>query len=416
MKNITQSGYETITVIRSQYDPVIGQCLTISPVLWIKESKDKNIEDQKYLVFARNGCIRDIFDIRDPIPIELLTECGYVKADENGQIKVEGRCGIKTASDDCQEFCFNLLTGYGLKGGGQICNGETRTIELDAEITGDVKGPDSAKVGDVPVFKDETGKSITTSNINSVDGLTKITKSTKGEQKLLVETLNDEAGSDAAVEAKCTGIGYPYLQMTSDNTKWRDTVNPVTKNRTIFPIIDGTSKDPILTMLPNGVMLMPWQPKAGGYLRTTPEFPTVTDFEIGSNLPFVKVLDEEGYNTAANNFFIGGSGQGASYTTTYEGGLYLVLFQFNVDKGNTGNPEQTALFTTKVKYGNRIYSFRTPLPVGRSFSTVSGTVILRGIKGQKISWSTAASNGTPKIAAFGPENEIDNYVGVYMLG
>lgn len=413
MKNITQSGYETITVVRSQYDPVIGQCLTISPVLWIKESKDKDIEDQKYFVFARNGCIRDIFDIKDPIPLEILTECGYVKADENGQIQVEGTCGIRAVSDDCPDFCINLLTGYGLKGGGQICKGETRTIELDADITGDVRGPDSAQVGDVPVFKDETGKSITTSNINSVDGLTKITKSSKGEQKLLVETADTESGSNAGVEAKSTGSAYPYFQLTEGENKWRRIINPETGDLEVRPT-DDLSKGSVLSMLPNGVIRMPWQPKAAAYLRTTPNFPLNEDFEIGSNLPFVKILDQDGYNTSANNFFVGGNGQGASYTTTYDGAFYLVGFQFNLDKGEA--PDTAVTFTTKIKYGDRIYSYRTVIPPSNTFSTVTSTIVLRGVKGQKITWTTAPNGGTPHISAFGPENEIDNYVGIYMLG
>lgn len=416
MKNITQSGYETITVVRSQYDPVIGQCLTISPVLWIKESKDKDIEDQKYFVFARNGCIRDIFDIKDPIPLEILTECGYVKADENGQIQVEGTCGIRAVSDDCPDFCINLLTGYGLKGGGQICKGETRTIELDSDITGDVRGPDGANVGDVPVFGSTDGKSITTSNINSVDGLTKITKSSKGEQKLLVETADTESGSNAGIEAKSTGSGTPYFQLTQGDQKWRTIVNPETGAREIRPV-DDLSKGSILSMLPNGVMLMPWQPKMAATFNGEATIGQANvDVDIGGfgGVAFTKILDQDGYNLSANNFYPGdGSGQGAYYTTTYENGLYLVIVQFLINKPNS---QDTATVNISIKYpGIEPYRYRKELLPNVPFETFTGMTVIKGVKGNKINFSVATTNNTLKITNLGGASR-ENYIGIYMLG
>lgn len=402
---------EHVEKVIETYDPnenfVNYDLLTV----WVNKKTKKAF----ILVSKENGIATWVPINADITTIDkIILNCGEVEANENNEIEHVGECGARTVTDGCKDLCITINTDWGLKGGGNVCAGESLTVGIDLANTNLViSNAKDVQPGDLVTFDGTSGKIITKSNINSVNGLTKITKSTSGEQRLLVENT---FGNDAVIQAKTTGNGYSYVQFSNDDNEWLASLNSSNKQLEIFPKVKGEQKSSILTMLPNGVMLMPWQPKAGGYLRTTPEFPTVTDFEIGSNLPFVKVLDEEGYNTAANNFFIGGSGQGASYTTTYEGGLYLVLFQFNVDKGNTGNPEQTALFTTKVKYGDRIYSFRTPLPVGRSFSTVSGTVILRGIKGQKISWSTAASNGTPKIAAFGPENEIDNYVGIYMLG
>lgn len=417
MKNVTQSGYETITVVRSQYDPVIGQCLTISPVLWIKESKDKNIEDQKYFVFARNGCIRDIFDIKDPIPLEILTECGYVQADENGQIQVEGSCGIRVTSKDCPDFCFVLRTGFGLKGGGQICNGEEREIALDAEITGDVKGPDSAKVGDVPIFKDETGKSITTSNINSVDGLTKIVKSTKGEQKLLVETVDTEAGSNAGVEAKSTGSGTPYFQLTQGDQKWRRIINPETGALEIRPI-DDLSKDPILTMMPNGVMLMPWQPKCTAKLaQKTPNFAAGQEYEIGSTRAFVKLRDTDGYNLNANNFFPGdGNGKYAYYTCPYTGG-YNIGWQFIADRTTITDPIVKILLKLVFGPPSNEQSLRYSYLFGPdSYQTISDYVSLPLNKGDRIRWNIMINQGQPYINVFASGNEIDNFIGILFVG
>ena len=66
MKNITQSGYETITVVRSQYEPTTGQCLTISPVLWIYENPHTK-EKKYFLVLASNNCVNYIFEFKSEI-------------------------------------------------------------------------------------------------------------------------------------------------------------------------------------------------------------------------------------------------------------------------------------------------------------------------------------------------------------
>lgn len=370
---------------------------------------------QAYILVSK----KDGIAVWEPINLDInaiekiLLDCGEAAPNEKGEIRLKGECGVRAEAEGCENFYFDLFTADPLTGGKRVYLGDEVNLGFRADIAGDVRGPDSAIVGNVPVYKDTTGKTITTSNINSTDGLTSITKSTAGEQKLLVETADTESGSNAGVEAKSTGSGAPYFQLTQGDNKWRRQINPETGALEIRPV-DDLSKGSILSMLPNGVMLMPWQPKAAAYLRTTPNFPLNADFEIGSNLPFVKILDQDGYNTSADNFFVGGNGQGASYTTTYDGAFYLVGFQFNLDKGEA--PDQPVTFTTKIKYGDRIYSYRTAVPSTNTFSTITSTIVLRGVKGQKITWTTAPSGGTPHISAFGPENEIDNYVGVYMLG
>lgn len=348
---------------------------------------------------------------------KILLDCGEVIPNENGEIKLEGRCGIRTTSNDCPDYCIDMLTGYGLKGGGRICNGESRTIELDAEITGDVKGPYRAKMGDVPVFKDQTGKSITTSNINSVDGLTKITKNTKGEQKLLVETVDTESGSNAGIEAKSAGSGTPYFQLTQGDQKWRRIINPETGALEIRPV-DDLSKGSILTMLPNGVILMPWQPKATATLGRTPNFPASTELELGSNLSFTKIRDEDGYNTSANNFFIGSAGKRAYYKAPYKGS-YFVKYQFLVDSGES--TMNNIYMYVKIFWGKDGGEEFSAYNRGRfavpSFLTMSDSGIIFLEKDDIIHINVNVQRGNPYITVRDEQpRAIENYWEVIFLG
>lgn len=350
---------------------------------------------------------------------EIITQCGLIHPDDEGKIKVKGTCGIRLAAEGCEDLCVNVLTGFGLKGGGQVCVGETITIELDAEITGDVRSEGTPQIGDVAKYKEADRKVIVPSNINSIDGLTKITRDTKGEQKLLVETLNDEAGSDAAVEAKCTGIGYPYFQLTSDNTKWRDTVNPVTKNRTIFPIIDGTSKDPILTMLPNGVMTGNLQPKASArFTQSTPIFALQNWFQVGSNLAFEKLRDEDGYNKSANNFFPGdGNGNGAYYKFPYKG-VWCVQYQFLIEQSTTRVGSVIEIRLTWGKEGS-YQSLRENSQFAGSIQPLSNCRLLTLEKDDvcfvEIKMNESDPNIKPFIYAQSDIRSIDSYIGFFLV-
>lgn len=323
---------EHVEKVIETYDPnenfVNYDLLTV----WVNKKTKKAF----ILVSKENGIATWVPINADITTIDkIILNCGEVEANENNEIIHTGECGARTVTDNCKDLCITINTEWGLKGGGNVCAGEKLTLSIDlANTTLVISSVKDVQDGDLVVFDGTSGKVITKSNINSVEGLIKIVRSTKGEQKFLVETTDSEAGSDAAIEAKCTGIGYPYFQLTSDETKWRDTVNPVTKNRTIFPIIDGVSKNPILTMLPNGVMLMPWQPKATAKLGRTPNFPANTELELGSNLSFTKIRDEDGYNTSANNFFVGSAGKRAYYKAPYKGS-YFVKYQFLLDTGET---------------------------------------------------------------------------------
>lgn len=83
MRNFTEMGYETITVIRSEYPPQIGKCLSISPVLWIQtsEKEDGSKEEKRYFVFAKNNCIKQIYEIGQALNDYIdgiITPCGNI--------------------------------------------------------------------------------------------------------------------------------------------------------------------------------------------------------------------------------------------------------------------------------------------------------------------------------------------------
>lgn len=346
---------------------------------------------------------------------EILTECGLIQPDSEGQIKVKGSCGIRLKAEGCEELCVDILTGFGLKGGGRVCCGESLKIELDTDFVGDVVSPDPAEIGDIPKYKDTTGKVIAPSNINSVDGLTKITKTTPGEQKLLIKTSDTEAGSNAGVEIKSTGSGSPYLQLTQGDQKWREIINPETGAREIRPA-DDLSKGSILSMLPNGVMLMPWQPKLGATFGTAKLDQVNVSRDIGGfgGTTFKTILDQEGYNLSADNFYPGnGAGQGAFYTTNYDNAFYLVVMQFLVQKDDRNSSATTNI---AIQYqGTPSYIFRKELISGIKFETFVGITVLKGVKGNKISFSLASTNQNIEITNFGGGAR-ENYIGIYMLG
>lgn len=346
---------------------------------------------------------------------QILTECGLVQPDSEGQIKVKGSCGIRAVAEGCEEMCVDILTGFGLKGGGRVCNGESLTIEVDTDFAGDVTSPDPANVGDVPMYKDTTGKVITPSNINSVDGLTKITKSTAGEQLLRVETIDTEAGSNAGVEAKSTGSGYPYFQLTQGDQKWREIINPETGAREIRPV-DDLSKDSLLNFLPNGVITGNLQPKCSARLTdSSPTFNRNEYFKIGSNIAFTKIRDEDGYNKSANNLFLGGNGSYLYYKIPYSG-TWCIIYKFVIDQGRVASGTRIA---SRVNFGpvNDLQQIKTEEHYpNSSYKTISDTILLPLNKDDVVFVDVLieSDQGNPYIRVGAVLKEIDNYFGCFL--
>lgn len=76
MRNITKTGYEALTIVRSLNDPTLGFGLAISPSLWINECNHK-----KFFVFAPQGCISEIYELSQAINDYIdgiITPCGTI--------------------------------------------------------------------------------------------------------------------------------------------------------------------------------------------------------------------------------------------------------------------------------------------------------------------------------------------------
>lgn len=384
------------------------------PTIWVNK-KTKKI----YVLASKEDGIAVWVPVNADIAAieKIILDCGQVTPNEKGEIRLKGECGVRAEAEGCEKFYFDLFTADPLTGGKRVYLGDEVNLGFRADIAGDVRGPDSATVGNVPVYKDTTGKTITTSNINSIDGLTSITKSTAGEQKLLVETADTESGSNAGVEAKSTGSGTPYFQLTQGENKWRRIINPETGALEVRPT-DDLSKGSVLSMLPNGVMLMPWQPKATAKLGRTPNFPANTELELGSNLSFTKIRDEDGYNTSANNFFVGSAGKRAYYKAPYKGS-YFVKYQFLLDTGETtatNIPAYAKIFWGKDA-GTEFSAYNRNRFSVASFITFNDSGIIFLEKDDIIHINVNVQGGNPYITIRDQsERVIENYWEVIFIG
>lgn len=349
---------------------------------------------------------------------KVLLDCGEIQPNEKGEVRVKGQCGVYTAAEGCENFYFDLFTADPLTGGKRVYLGDEVNLGFRADIAGDVRGPDSATVGNVPVYKDTTGKTITTSNINSTDGLTSITKSTAGEQKLLVETVDSESGSNAGVEAKSTGSGAPYFQLTQGDNKWRRQINPETGVLEIRPV-DDLSKDSIMNFLPNGIVTGNLQPKASARLtQSTPVFERNKWIQVGSNLAFQKLRDEDGYNKSANNFFPGdGAGNGAYYTVPYTG-VWAIQFQFLIDQSI--NKTGTRILY-RLTWGNQgsYQSLRNAYQLAFKYQSLSDCRLLPLEKGNicflEVRVDDNDESVKPFIYAESDQRSIDSYIGFFLV-
>lgn len=100
MRNFTEMGYETITVIRSEYPPEIGKCLSISPVLWIQSIEKENsqalalgsertlnlIEQTGSNFFAGGGGQPAVYTFNEPHTV-LVTMSFILRKDGGGDLE-----------------------------------------------------------------------------------------------------------------------------------------------------------------------------------------------------------------------------------------------------------------------------------------------------------------------------------------
>lgn len=302
---------------------------------------------------------------------KIILNCGEVEANENNEIEHKGECGARTVTDDCTDLCITIETDWGLKGGGTVCAGESLKLSIDLANTNLViSNVKDVQDGDLVAFDGTSGKVI-----KKADNL----------------RLGDAENS------------------------WNGKINPDTKALEFFP--NALSTTPILSMLPNGVMLMPWQPKVAAVFNGEANIGQANvDVDIGGfgGVAFTKILDQDGYNLSASNFYPGdGASQGAYYTTTYDNAFYLVIVQFLITKPNQ---QDTATVNISIKYpGIEPYRYRKELLAGAPFETFTGMTVIKGVKGNKINFSVATTNNTLKITNLGGASR-ESYIGIYMLG
>lgn len=372
---------------------------------------------QAYILVSK----KDGIAVWEPINLDInaiekiLLDCGEAAPNEKGEIRLKGECGVRAEAEGCEKFYFDLFTADPLTGGKRVYLGDEVNLGFRADIAGDVRGPDSATVGNVPVYKDTTGKTITTSNINSIDGLTSITKSTAGEQKLLVETADTESGSNAGVEAKSTGSGTPYFQLTQGENKWRRIINPETGALEVRPT-DDLSKGSVLSMLPNGVITGNLQPKCSARLTdSSPTFNRNEYFKIGSNIAFTKIRDEDGYNKSANNLFLGGTDSYLYYKIPYSG-TWCIIYKFVIDQGRVASGTR---IVSRINFGpvNDLQQIKTEEHYpNSSYKTISDTILLPLNKDDIVFVDVLieSDQGNPYVRVAAVLKEIDNYFGCFL--
>lgn len=359
---------EHVEKVIAEYDPtekfINYKLLTI----WLNRKTGKAF----ILVSKKDGiAVWQPIDLEISAIEKIILNCGEVTANEKNEIIHTGECGARTVTDDCKDFCINVRTSWGIAGGKIVCAGESIDLSLKPEET-----------------------NIVTSNI---------TDGKDGDSVVL-----DGDSGKVLKKAQQWRIG------DSENS-WTGRFDPETKNLNIFP--DDKATEPMLTMLPSGVILTPNQPKFSARLTaSTPVFAVKQYYKIGSTLAFEKIRDEDGYNKNANNFFPGdGAGNFAYFTCPYPG-VWGIQYQFVIDQGQTtagtrmvfriafGKPDAYQYLKYEYRYTNN------------SAQTIANTRFIPLKKDDTFHFEILIDSDTAKpfIRNDTSGTEISNYCGVYL--
>lgn len=303
---------------------------------------------------------------------KIILNCGEVEANENNEIVHTGQCGARTVTDDCTDLCITIETEWGLKGGGIVCAGEKLTLGIDLTNTNLViSSVKDVQDGDLVAFDGTSGKVI-----KKADNL----------------RLGDAENS------------------------WNGKINPTTKALEFYP--NDLSTTPILSLLPNGVIIGNNQPKASARLtQSTPVFQKNQWLQLGSNLAFQKLRDEDGYNTSANNFFPGdGNGKGAFYTFKYKG-VWCIQFQFLIDQSINKTGTRIVYRLTWGKEGS-YQSLRNAYQLAWKYQAISDCRLLPVEKDDicflEVSVEDTDESIKPFIYAESDNRSIDSYIGFFL--
>lgn len=360
---------EHVEKVIETYDPnenfVNYDLLTV----WVNKKTKKAF----ILVSKENGIATWVPINADITTIDkIILNCGEVEANENNEIEHKGECGARTVTDDCTDLCITINTDWGLKGGGNVCAGESLTLGIDlANTTLVISSVKDVQDGDSVVFDGTSGK-------------------------IIKRAMNWRVGNGT--------------------DSWTGRFNSEDKSFQIFP--NEIEDKPIIQMLNNGVILNPWQPKCTAKLtQSVPTFPAGQDYAIGATRAFVKIRDTDGYNLNANHFFPGdGQGNGAYYICPYTG-TYNHGWQFVADRTNTADPRVKIKFTLFFGPADNEQALLYNYLFGAdSYQTISDYISLPLNKGDRIRWAINIDKGIPYINVMSSGNQIDNFLGILFVG
>lgn len=455
MRNFTEMGYETITVIRSEYPPIIGKCLSISPVLWIQSIEKENSvdkEEKRFFIFSRNNCIKEIYEISQAINDYIdgiITSCGTILPIDN-KIEFLSSEGIDIECVDGKiRFAIKAPLDPSLGGTGFITynEGDILVGNKDGKLSILLKGQigqalgikEDGTIGYIDTIQkcpteteitenafprwDNEGKCLKNSKtIQDDDG--NITTHTSFDGVLTDSYRNNFNGVDKHAlreVAVGAGAGLPIFRINRVGTQVWDLA--CARDDKSFYIRGTNETKPsevgdILRLYKNGIFTAINQPKASCRLtKKTPNFPINEWFTIGSNLAFEKIRDEDGFNKSANNLNLGGSADGTYITLPYKG-TWDIGYQFVID---------VTLNTIQVLVEFRVCWGKSPdyqrlksqfYITNEYYRTIEGSKRLPLEEGDRVFFQIRCNNGNPYLNTFASaqDNEIDNYIGFLYLG
>lgn len=321
-----------------------------------------------------------------------------------------------------KKLMFKL--GFGFKNKRiEACLGDEIPLELDEEIFKDnvKRAKKFTRKNTFARWSDEDGSKITDSKTIQNDDGTTYTRSNQTSYLMhQIENIGTKENDDAIYECitSKTGGNPQFIWGKRKIQNWTAYLNRDNNSFNISgnDLKNTNNRGDLLTILPNGVIFGYHQPKASARLtRSTPVFGN-SWFQVGANLPFVKIRDEDGFNKSSNNFFLGdGKGKGAFYTFPYTG-IWSIHFQFLIDIGIERPNFSVQYRFTWGKPGSYL-SLRRQYSVVQRIQSMALSTLLPIQKGDIGFVEVMVRNpeSKPFIYGEGGLRSIDNYMGFYLL-
>lgn len=443
MRNFTEMGYETITVIRSEYPPQIGKCLSISPVLWIQnsEKEDGSKEEKRYFVFAKNNCIKQIYEIGQALNDYIdgiITPCGNILP-INNKVEFLDSEGIGL---ECVEgklkFVIKAPLDSSLGGTGFITynDGDILVGNQDGKLSILLKGQigqalgikEDGTVGYIDILKKLTcdGSDSVTENaltrwnadgkclkdsktVQDDDGTTETTSTVDGELKQLIDNLSS-SDSAGVVQHLRSLVKTMIRQEIKDKQIWDSYIDTTSKSYVVRGenLEDLTQKGDYLELTTYGNLNIPLQWNVFAiHDFDSPRMNAMQQLNLGEKNKLNLIINE------GNNFFPGnGQGQSAYYEFK-DNHTLLAYMVFIIQKTQSSQTELQAFLKLR---GSRTKDWESLSIIPNSFGKNTVTLLagIKGIKNDKIYFSLVAANTTWYITQF-RKDTYQNYVGLYRL-